>query len=439
MALFYSDKSAKKMQKQTAYTCFKIQDLDYQGLGVAKIHGKTWFVENALPSEEVQARIIEEKRQYGRAQAVKIVQKSAYRQLPYCPVYTECGGCKMQHISLDMQHQAKQNALFRRLQLLQESQIELQPMLVGSALGYRRRTRLSIAIQKGRLVVGFRRLNSQEVVPISECKVLVAELNQLLPSLLSVLHAWRFPKKLGHVELVKADNGVALLLRHMGKVEKEDRLQLLDFAQKEQLMLFVMCDENQVEHWYGAEPFYSVSGLELGFSMRDFIQVNAELNQKMVETALDWLALSGAERVLDLFCGMGNFTLPIAQYAKFVVGIEGVSAMVEQAYRNAERNKVENVEFYQTDLDQPFIDKSWATLSFDKVLLDPARQGALFALDHLCALKPSHIVYVSCNPATLVRDAEKLLSNGYRIVKTAMIDMFPHTGHLESITLFIKR
>lgn len=200
-----------------------------------------------------------------------------------------------------------------------------------------------------------------------------------------------------------------------------------------------MCDENQVEHWYGAEPFYSVSGLELGFSMRDFIQVNAELNQKMVETALDWLALSGTERVLDLFCGMGNFTLPIAQYAKFVVGIEGVSAMVEQAYRNAERNKVENVEFYQTDLDQPFIDKSWATLSFDKVLLDPARQGALFALDHLCALKPSHIVYVSCNPATLVRDAEKLLSNGYRIVKTAMIDMFPHTGHLESITLFIKR
>lgn len=438
MALFYSEKPAKKPQKPTALTRFSVQDLDYQGVGVAKVGGKTWFIENALPSETVEAKILEEKPRYGRAQAVKIVQKSANRQTPFCAVYDLCGGCQMQHIPLDLQRETKQKALFQRLQKLQATPISFQPMIVGNDKTYRRRAKLSIAIQKNQLVVGFRQANSQTITPIRQCDVLEPELAALLPELQALLQQWRAPKKLGHIELVRADNGVALLLRHLGEIGGEDRQNLQNFAEKHRLLLFVMSEKEQIEQWRGDAPFYEIDGLKLAFSIRDFIQVNAELNRKMVETALNWLELSGTERVLDLFCGMGNFTLPLAKKAAQVVGIEGVEPMVEQARQNATASGLKNVEFYQTDLDQPFATQPWAALPFDKVLLDPARNGALFCLDHLCALQPSRIVYVSCNPATLVRDAEKLIANGYRIQKAAMIDMFPHTGHLESVTLFVK-
>lgn len=438
MALFYSDKSAKKSSKSPAYSRFSIQDLDYQGLGVAKINEKIWFIENALPNEVVEAKIVEEKRQYGRAQAVKIVQKSAHRQQPSCKHYHVCGGCQMQHIPLTMQREAKQKSLFQRLQKLQNEQIDFQPMIIGKDQGYRRRARLSIAIQKNQLVVGFRQAHSQDIVPLSECDVLEPELNQLLPSLQILLGKWKQQKKLGHLELVKATNGIALFLRHIGEICQEDRMALMHFAQDEKLMLFVMSEKDHIEQWYGDAPYYKIGGLTLYFSIRDFIQINAELNNQMVETAVDWLELNQDDHVLDLFCGMGNFTLPIAQKAKSVVGIEGVEEMVQQAILNATVNEISNAHFYQTDLDQPFIAQPWAKKQFNKVLLDPARHGALFALDHLCALSPSRIVYVSCNPATLVRDAEKLITHGYHIAKSAMIDMFPHTGHLESISLFVK-
>lgn len=438
MALFYSEKSAKKPPKPTACQRFSIQALDYQGLGVAKLNSKTWFVENALPNEVVEGNIIDEKPRYGRVQAVKIVQKSAQRQTPFCTVYGLCGGCQMQHIPLEMQRQAKQDALFQRLQKLQATPIAFQPMIVGEPQSYRRRAKLSIAMQKNRPIIGFRQANSQAIVPISRCDVLVPALNQLLPELQALTAEWKTPQKLGHIELVAADNGVVMLLRHIGEIGSENRQKLLNFAENANLNLFVMGDKTNIERWRGADPYYDIDDLKLHFSVRDFIQVNAPLNRQMVATALDWLALNEQDRVLDLFCGMGNFTLPIAKRVKSVVGIEGVGEMVSQARQNAANNRITNADFFQTDLDQAFVDQAWASLPFDKVLLDPARNGALFCLDHLCALAPKRIVYVSCNPATLVRDAEKLIANGYRIQKAAMIDMFPHTGHLESVTLFVK-
>lgn len=438
MALFYSDKSAKKLSKPTSHLRFSIQDLDYQGLGIAKLEGKTWFVENALPNEIVEANVLEEKRQYGHAQAVKILHPSTERQTPICAMYGRCGGCQMQHIPLNTQRQVKQKTLFHRLQKLQSAPITFQPMIVGEDLAYRRRAKLSIAVQQGGLVVGFRQANSQQIIPISHCDVLEAALDHLLSPLQSLLKQWSQPKKLGHIELVNADNGVAMLLRHIGEINGRDKACLQDFAEQFDLMLFVMCEKEQIEQWYGKPPYYEIAGMKLQFSIRDFIQVNAALNKKMVETAVSWLALSTTDRVLDLFCGMGNFTLPIACYAGSVIGVEGVEPMVEQARLNAQQNSLENVQFYQADLSQPFVEQAWAKVPFNKVLLDPARQGALFVLDHLCQLNPSHIVYVSCNPATLVRDAEKLIAYGYRIQQTAMIDMFPHTGHLESVSLFVK-
>lgn len=437
MALFYSDKPSAK-PKKSATLRFTIQDLDYQGLGVAKVAGKTWFVENALPTEQVEAKVLEEKRQFGRAQAVRILQKSANRQQPSCALYQRCGGCQMQHIPVAMQREAKQKALFQRLQRLQAAPIDFQPMIVGAENGYRRRAKLHIGVEKSGVTLGFRQANSQQIVPVAACEMLEPVLSALLPKLQQLLANWQQKKQLGHLELVRADNGICLLLRHIGQLNQQDSQNLRALAEAEKLSLFVMSDKDQIEQWRGEPPYYQIDRLKLAFSIRDFIQVNAELNAKMVETALNWLELKPQDRVLDLFCGMGNFTLPIAKKVVQAVGIEGVSAMVEQAKQNAVANGILNAQFFQTDLDQPFVDQPWAAEKFNKVLLDPARNGAFFALDHLCQLQPERLVYVSCNPATLVRDAEKLIANGYRLSRCAMIDMFPNTAHLESISLFEK-
>ncbi|OOR98432.1 23S rRNA methyltransferase [Haemophilus paracuniculus] len=438
MAIFYSEKKAKKTAKPTACQPFLIEGLDYQGLGVAKHQGKTWFIENALPSEEVEIRILDEKRQYGRGQAVRFLKKSPLRQTPSCELYGKCGGCQMQHIPLDLQRETKQQALFQRLQKFQSKPIQFEPMIVGRDKGYRRRARLSISVQNQQVSLGFRQQNSQQIIPLAQCEVLADPLSALLPALQNLLSEWQQKKRLGHIELVQADNTIVLLLRHLGAVNEADQERLLTFARHYHLSLFVMCEEDRIEHWSGELPYYHIHGLKLAFSVRDFIQINGELNHKMVDHALQWLDLQPQDRVLDLFCGMGNFTLPIAQRAGYVVGVEGVAEMVAQAHQNAVTSGLKNVNFYQTNLDESFVDKEWAAESFNKILLDPARNGAYFALDHLCELNPERIVYVSCNPATLVRDAQKLVEKGYFLNKVAMIDMFPHTGHLESILLFCK-
>lgn len=296
-----------------------------------------------------------------------------------------------------------------------------------------------MVVQKNTLVVGFRQANTREIIPLNHCDILEPELNTLLPKLQQLFASWKNKKQLGHIELVQADNGVALLLRHIGELHSQDSDKLQRFVEQEDLLLFVMTDKDQISQWRGEVPYYQINGLTLHFSIRDFIQINREMNKQMVNKAIVWLDLQSTDRVLDLFCGMGNFTLPIAPLVEEVVGIEGVEPMVVQAKQNAQTNQINNAKFYQTDLDKPFVDQPWAKAYFNKALLDPARNGAYFALDHLCELQPERIVYVSCNPATLVRDAEKLIAKGYRLSQSAMIDMFPHTAHLESISLFERR
>lgn len=439
MALFYiPQKSAKNRPHFQPVLTAEIVDLDYQGLGVAKIQGKTWFIDNALPSETVQFRVTEDKRRYGLGVTEKIHRASAIRQMPKCRFFGKCGGCQSQHIPVDMQREAKQKALFQRLQKLQKD-IEFMPMITGTPWQYRRRIRLSMLFdgKTRRLEMGFRRKGSSQIVAVDRCEAIEPALNDLLPDLTALFARFSQPMSLGHAELVAADNGVAMLLRITQSLAESDRTLLLDFAGLHGLNLFVQ-DNRAVRLLHGEAPYYEIRELRLQFDMSDFIQVNAELNRQMVATALDWLALKPTDRVLDLFCGMGNFTLPISRLVKSAVGIEGVSAMVEKAAKNAEQNHCENVEFYRADLDSSFTDKPWASRPFDKILLDPPRGGAAFALSALTRLQAEKILYVSCNPATLVRDAENLLQAGYRLKRVAMIDMFPHTGHLESISLFEK-
>ena len=215
-----------------------------------------------------------------------------------------------------------------------------------------------------------------------------------------------------------------------------DREKLERFSHSEGLSLFLAPQSDILEPLTGEAPWYDSNGLRLTFSPRDFIQVNEGVNQKMVARALEWLDIQPGDRVLDLFCGMGNFTLPLATRAASVVGVEGVPALVEKGRENARRNGLQNVTFFHENLEEDVTKQQWAKNGFDKILLDPARAGAAGVMKHIIKLKPICIVYVSCNPATLARDSDALLNAGYQIQRLAMLDMFPHTGHLESMVLF---
>ena len=437
MVLLYSQ---PKKTPATKTLKAMISSLDYQGLGVAKAHGKTYFIENALPEESVAAEVLEDKKNYGLARARKWQNSSPLRVKPLCPYYGKCGGCQSQHILASALQDAKEQALFGRLSRLQQAPIRLMPMLKGESWHYRRRLRLSIKqnAKTKALEMGFRAKNSNELVPVAQCLVAQQSINEKWQQFTPLLGKLKNPKQWGHAEWVAADNGVALLLRYQQQLLAEDRQLLVDFAQTQQVNLFLQSD-TEIEKVYGDAPFYLLDEtLKLQFDIRDFIQVNSELNQQMVATALSWLNLTKQDRVLDLFCGMGNFTLPLAKQVAAVVGVEAVAEMVEKAKFNAAANQLNNAHFYQADLSASFADKPWAAEAFDKILLDPPRSGAAFALNALSQLKAQTVLYISCNPATLVRDAEILVKAGYQIVQTAMIDMFPNTAHLESITLFRK-
>ncbi|KGQ37541.1 23S rRNA (uracil(1939)-C(5))-methyltransferase RlmD [Gallibacterium genomosp. 1] len=433
MVLFYQATTKTSPKNKIAL----IESLDYQGLGIAKIEGKTWFIADALPGEKVLFTIQEEKRQYGIGKTTKRLTSSAQRLEPLCPYYQQCGGCQMQHIPIEMQRRTKEQALIRQLQKI-APEVKIEAMISGEPWHYRRRTRLSVQYSRSekQIKLGFRRKQSNQPVEINQCSVLMPELSALLPPLTQLLQQWQQPQKLGHIELVAADNGVALFLRHLGELNANDAKKLQLFGQQHRLMLFVSEQEQQVSAWTEDKPYYQSGTLKLFFDIRDFIQVNRQINDKMVQTALNWLDPQGDDQILDLFCGMGNFTLPLAQQSKRVVGIEGVAQMVEKARYNAQQNKITNALFHQADLSAPFANQNWAQEKFNKILLDPPRSGAAFVLNHLIELQAEKILYVSCNPATLVRDAKILVENGYHLEKSAMIDMFPQTGHLESITLF---
>ena len=271
-----------------------------------------------------------------------------------------------------------------------------------------------------------------------QCPILVPQLEALLPKVRACLGSLQAMRHLGHVELVQATSGTLMILRHTAPLSSADREKLERFSHSEGLDLYLAPDSEILETVSGEMPWYDSNGLRLTFSPRDFIQVNAGVNQKMVARALEWLDVQPEDRVLDLFCGMGNFTLPLAKQAASVVGVEGVPALVEKGQQNARLNGLQNVTFYHENLEEDVTKQPWAKNGFDKVLLDPARAGAAGVMQQIIKLEPIRIVYVSCNPATLARDSEALLKAGYTIARLAMLDMFPHTGHLESMVLFSR-
>lgn len=438
MARFFQPK--KKTQLNTKHQSVTIENLDHHGAGIAYLDNKPLFIEGALPGEQVVTQLTESKSKYARGRMIKLVNASAKRIEPFCPHFSQCGGCNMQHLNVEAQREYKQRALKQLMAKFAKQDIELDEFVASPELGYRRRARLSVWFDKkaSQLQIGFRQKASKQIVSVQNCPVLEPSLNQLLPHIHACLNQFADPTSLGHVEIVKGDNARVLLVRHTRPLKNKDAQLLQDLASEQQLTLYLMPQSDELVRIHGDAPSYQETGVEMAFEPTHFIQVNQSVNRDMVGKALDWLALTKQDQVLDLFCGLGNFTLPLAKQVEAVVGIEGVDEMVLKARANAKLNQLDNAQFYHADLEQPLTTQAWAKQKFNKILLDPARAGAAGIVDQLAALGASRVVYVSCNPATLARDSQSLLSQGFRLQRLCMLDMFPHTSHLESMALFVK-
>ncbi|MGK8226146.1 23S rRNA (uracil(1939)-C(5))-methyltransferase RlmD [Escherichia coli] len=431
MAQFYS---AKRRVTTRQIITVTVNDLDPFGQGVARHDGKALFISGLLPGECAEVTLTQDKRNFGHATVKKRLTDSPARVTPRCPHFGVCGGCQQQHASVALQQSSKAQSLARLMNH------PVDNIIASPEWGYRRRARLSLNYlsRAQTLEMGFRKAASSDLVDIRQCPVMVPRLEALLPALRICLNGLQGVRRLGHVELVLADNGPLMVLRHTEPLSANDKQKLEQFSHQHDVALFLAPQSDALEHITGDEPYYHSDGLRLTFSPRDFIQVNDAVNQQMVARALEWLDVQPTDRVLDLFCGMGNFTLPLARRAQSVVGVEGVPALVAKAQRNAESNGLKNVIFFHENLEEDVTRQPWAAQGFDKILLDPARAGAPGVIQHVVKLMPRRVVYVSCNPATLARDSEELLRAGYHIQQLAMLDMFPHTGHLESMVLFVR-
>ncbi|MDU4276955.1 MAG: 23S rRNA (uracil(1939)-C(5))-methyltransferase RlmD [Enterobacter asburiae] len=391
MAQFYS---AKRRVTTRQIITVEATDLDPFGQGVARHNGKALFITGLLPTERAEITLTEDKRQFARGQVKRRLNDSPERVKPRCPHFGVCGGCQQQHASTELQQKSKSRALARQLKH------DVNEILADVPWGYRRRARLSLSYQPktARLEMGFRKAGSSDIVDVQQCPILVPHLEALLPEVRTCLSGLDGVSHLGHVELVMANNGPLMVLRHTAPLSKKDREKLERFSHSHDLALFLAPQSEILE------------------------QVTGEAQK--------------SDRVLDLFCGMGNFTLPLAREAASVVGVEGVEALVAKGQENALQNGLQNVTFFHQNLEEDVTQQPWAKQGFDKILLDPARAGAPGVMAHIIKLAPKRVVYVSCNPATLARDSEALISAGYQIQRLAMLDMFPHTGHLESMVLF---
>ncbi|MEZ8826295.1 23S rRNA (uracil(1939)-C(5))-methyltransferase RlmD [Vibrio amylolyticus] len=436
MARFFQPK--KKTNIETKHQSVLVEKLDNLGSGIAYLNKKPVFIEQALPGEKVVVQLTESKSKFSRAKLIKVLEPSDQRVDPFCDYYQQCGGCNLQHLELDSQREYKQQSLSQLMSKFAGQELMLEPMIKAEDKGYRRRARISLFVDKKtrQLQFGFRKKQSKQIVNIDHCDVLEPSLSALLPELKSLLSSFKNPESLGHIELVKADNGIILVLRHLKPLAEKDHNALVALTEQHLATLYLMPSNDKLERIRGEVAEYQEAGVALSFMPNHFIQVNQDVNQKMITQALDWLDISGQDRVLDLFCGLGNFSLSMAKRANRVVGVEGVDEMVVQASQNAQSNDLDNARFYQANLEEDLVTQPWAKEKFDKVLLDPARAGASGIVDQISQFGAKSVVYVSCNPATLARDSQSLLEQGYQLKKLGMLDMFPHSSHLESMALF---
>ena len=427
---------------------FTIDRMSHDGRGITQWNGKTLFVEGALPGERISARLVRDHARYAEARLDKLLTASAERTNAPCIHYAECGGCQLQHLNLEQQVVAKQNAVLQQLELWGGVKPKrLLPPITSTNQGYRRCARLGVSYANDEVTLGFRKRNTNQLIQVDLCTVLSPDLNKLLAPLKMWLGDLQAPEAVTHIELISTQAKPAIILRHTQALADTDLQNLETLSSELNFDVWLQAKEgHQLQDLSGqdVDPRLSYSlpdfGMTLDFHPLDFIQVNPEVNAQMVAQALDLLALKGNERVLDLFCGIGNFTLPLATKCAQVIGIEAVESMVQRGRENARKLGLQNVNFLAANLLTMTEHRLQQTCGqVDAVLLDPPRDGAKEIIAKLAQLSPKRIVYGSCNPATLARDAKVLLTAGYQLDSVGVLDMFPHTAHVESMALFVRR
>jgi 23S rRNA (uracil1939-C5)-methyltransferase len=423
----------------------EIIDLAHDGRGVAKVSGKTVFVDGALPGELVRFNVFKRRRQFDEAALVEIVSRSAQRADPLCKHFGVCGGCSLQHLKPEAQIQAKQQQLldaFEHIGGVAPTRV-LEP-LEGPQWAYRRRARLGVkyVTKKGRVLAGFREKNKPYLADIQRCEVLELPQAMLASELAALAESLSIRDKLPQVEVAAGDAHTALVLRVMQPPSAEDLQKIARFGAAKGVQIFLQTggldSVRPLEEGYAPLTYAVDSGqVIIEFGPVDFIQVNRQINVGMVEAAIRLLEPRSEDVLLDLFCGLGNFTLPLARRTRRAMGVEGDPALVAKARGNAVRNAIANIEFAADNLFEPAKFGAWSQQRYDLVLLDPPRAGAVELLPCITQWQPRRVVYISCHPGSLARDAGILVKDlGFTLTDAGVMDMFPHTTHVESIAVF---
>jgi len=446
-------RSRKQRLPQEAFPA-TIESLSHEGRGVAHIDGKATFISGALPGEKITFIYTSKSRNHDEGKIDSVIEASPDRVEPKCVHYDVCGGCSLQHLSSEAQIRYKQKAMLDGLKHIGKVKpLEVFDPIIGDSWAYRRKARLGakFVYKKDKVLVGFRERHAGFLADIESCEVLHESVGKKLKEFQTLMYDMESRDTTPQIEVAVGDEATAIIIRHLKPLSTKDQSTWIDFAKEHDFQLYLQPKGPDTVHciWPDQEDhktlFYQhqLFDTKVAFGPQDFFQVNNSINIQMVPRAVELLNLSGKERVLDLFCGLGNFTLPIARHAEHVTGVEGDLVMVKRARETALANGIENTDYYASNLmgtHEELKREPWLKQQYDCILLDPPRSGAKEIIEHIGRLKAKRIVYVSCHPATLARDTGELVhTHGYKLLGAGVMDMFPQTAHVESIAVFEKK
>ncbi|MFV1982890.1 MAG: 23S rRNA (uracil(1939)-C(5))-methyltransferase RlmD [Thiohalomonadales bacterium] len=426
----------------------RIESLNTECQGVARVNNKVTFVTQSLPGEDVLFEYTNKHSRYDVGKTVEVITASKNRIEPKCIHFSMCGGCQLQHMSSEYQIQQKQDILVEQFKNISKIELtNIQQIITGESWGYRRKARLGVRFvrKKERVLVGFRERNGRFLADLTQCEVLHKSVGYHLLDLANLIQSLTAYDKIAQIEVAIGDSNTALVFRNLVELTENDSDKIIKFAKEFNFDIY--CQPAGPESVYALYPedpkldyFLTEYNLHFNFEPGMFTQVNYDINHKMIKRTIELLDLKKSDTVLDLFCGLGNFSLPISLFSKNVVGIEGDLNLVKQATQNAALNEINNTEFFVANLMDDFTKLPWfRNKKYTKILIDPPRTGAELIVKDIANLEAKIIVYVSCNPSTLARDAGILVNEcGYKLETAGVMDMFPHTAHVESIALFTK-
>ncbi len=437
----------------TAQEIVEIISLSHDGRGIASIQGKKIFIDGALPGEQVEFIYIKRHSNFDEGRVIRVLQPSPVRVTPACRHYGVCGGCQLQHLSHEQQLALKQQTFLEQVaQFGRAIPDEILPPILGTPYHYRGRARLSAKFvqKKNALVLGFHEKNGRFITDMQECPILPDTFSKKILDLRQCIQSLSICQHIPQIEVAFGGETCALVIRNLLPLSASDQTALTAFARDNQFHIYLQPKgpTSTIRLWpapsevpYGDYLEYELpeEQVQLKFHPNYFTQINQGVNRKMVRLAIELLDLREQDQVLDLYCGLGNFSLPMARKSGKVIGIEGSDALVKLAQYNAHINHINNAEFYIADLNENINNKAFAKQKYDKILLDPPRSGAHEIVQSLSKFKAERIVYVACNPATFARDVSVLSQHGYRLAKAGILDMFPQTRHIESIALLLKK